>query len=174
MFNTLKVGKKAPHFKLQGAAKGEIGEWDLKDMVGKWVVFFFYPADFTFVCPTEVKGFQAKLDEFEKRNTQVLGCSVDSPFVHKAWAESLGGIDYPLLSDVHHTTSIDYNVFVDEDAQALRGTFIIDPEGTLRWYQVSDNNVGRSVDEVLRVVDALQSGKQCPVDWKPGEKTLDD
>lgn len=172
MFGILKVGKPTPHFRLKGSQKDEIREWDLNDMKGKWVVLFFYPADFTFVCPTEVKGFQIKLDEFKSKDVEVLGCSVDSPHVHIAWAESLGGIDYPLLSDMHHNVSIDYNVFVDEDAQALRGTFIIDPEGILRWYQISDNNVGRSVEEVLRTLDALQSGKLCPVDWKKGEETL--
>jgi peroxiredoxin 2/4 len=172
MFSELKVGQPAPEFGLKGALKGEISQFNLSDFKGKWVVFFFYPADFTFVCPTEVVGFQKKLEEFEKRDCQVLGCSTDSPFVHIAWAESLGGLDYPLLSDVHHTTSIDYNVFLDEEAVALRGTFVINPEGILKWYQISDNNVGRSVDEVLRVLDALRSGKLCPVDWKEGEQTL--
>jgi peroxiredoxin (alkyl hydroperoxide reductase subunit C) len=172
MFTTLKVGHPAPNFKLKGVSSDVEGVWDLSEMRGKWVIFFFYPADFTFVCPTEVKGFQAKLPEFKKRNAEVIGCSVDSHHVHRAWAESLGGIDYPLLADVHHTTSIDYNVFIEEDAQALRGTFIIDPDGILKWYQISDNNVGRSVDEVLRVLEALQTGKLCPVNWKEGEKTL--
>jgi peroxiredoxin 2/4 len=172
MFSNLKVGQKAPNFKLKGVAGGKEAVWDLSELKGKWVVFFFYPADFTFICPTEVKGFQAHLKDFQDKNVEVLGCSVDSHHVHLAWAESLGGIDFPLLSDVHHTVSMDYNVYLEEDAQALRGTFIIDPEGVLKWYQISDNNVGRSVDEVLRVVDALQTGKLCPVDWKAGEKTL--
>jgi peroxiredoxin 2/4 len=172
MFSTLKVGQPAPNFSLKGALKDKIHQYDLTAYKGKWIVFFFYPADFTFICPTEVTGFNNMLSEFESKNVQVLGVSVDSPHVHIAWAESLGGINYPLLSDVHHTASMDYNVFVEEDAQALRGTFIIDPEGVLKWYQISDNNVGRSVTEVLRVVDALQTGELCPVDWKKGEKTL--
>jgi alkyl hydroperoxide reductase subunit AhpC len=92
--------------------------------------------------------------------------------VHRAWAESLGGIDYPLLADVHHSISVDYNVFLEEDAQSLRATFIISPEGILKWMCVSDNNVGRSIDEVKRVLEALQTGKLCPVDWKKGDLTL--
>ncbi len=172
MFNTLKVGHKAPDFKLKGAKSGELGEWNLSEFKGKWTVFFFYPADFTFVCPTEVKSFQANLKKFEEKNAVVLGCSVDSPHVHLAWAESLGGIDYPLLSDVHHSTSIDYNVYVEEDALTLRGTFVIDPEGILKWYQISDNNIGRNVDEVLRVLSALQTEKLCPAEWTEGGQTL--
>ncbi len=172
MFSTLKVGQKAPHFKLKGSLKGEHKVWDLSELHGKWVVFFFYPADFTFVCPTEVQGFHKQIQDFRDKNVEVLGCSVDSPFVHDAWAESLGGVDYPLLSDVHHTACMDYNVYLEDEAEALRGTFIIDPEGILKWYQISDNNVGRSVEEILRVIDALQSGKLCPVDWHKGDKTL--
>ena len=172
MFTQLKVGSYAPKFKLKGSLGSEIKDFNLDDYKGKWVVFFFYPADFTFVCPTEVKGFQANLKQFEDKDSVVLGCSVDSPHVHMAWQETLGGIDYPLLSDSHHTVSIDYNVFLEDEAMTLRGTFIIDPEGVLKWYQISDNNVGRSVDEILRTLEALQSGKLCPVDWKPGNKTL--
>ena len=172
MFNALKINAKAPSFALKGAQKDVMKEWKLEDFAGKWLVFFFYPADFTFVCPTEVVGFQKALKSFQDLNVEIVGCSVDSPFVHKAWADSLGGVDYPLLSDVHHSTSIDYNVFVDEDAQALRGTFVINPDGILKWYQISDNSIGRSVDEVMRVVEALQSGKLCPIGWTKGDKTL--
>jgi peroxiredoxin 2/4 len=172
MFNSLKINSKAPSFQLKGAQKDVIKEWKTEDFSGKWLVFFFYPADFTFVCPTEVVGFQKALSTFQDMNVEIVGCSVDSPHVHMAWAESLGGIDYPLLSDVHHSTSIDYNVFVDEDAQSLRGTFVINPDGILKWYQISDNSIGRSVEEVLRVVEALQSGKLCPVGWTKGQKTL--
>ncbi len=172
MFSTLKIGHPAPDFKLKGILKNTESVWSLLELKGKWVTFFFYPADFTFICPTEVKSFNEHLQSFQEKNVEVLGCSVDSHHVHRAWAESLGGINYPLLADVHHTASIDYNVFIEEEAQSFRATFIIDPEGILRWYQVSDNNVGRSVEEVLRVIDALQTGKLCPVDWKKGENTL--
>jgi alkyl hydroperoxide reductase subunit AhpC len=173
MFADIKINQPAPNFKLKGVCAGHEGIWDLSEMREKWTILFFYPADFTDVCPTEVKGFQKMLKEFEARNCQVLGCSTDSHHTHRAWAESLGGIDYPLLADIHHTTSIDYNVFVEEEAVSLRGTFIINPEGDLKYYQVSDNTIGRNVEEILRVVDALQSGKLCPVNWKRGDQTID-
>jgi peroxiredoxin (alkyl hydroperoxide reductase subunit C) len=172
MFSIIKVGHPAPSFTAKASVAGVEKTISLSDYQGKWVILFFYPADFTFICPTEVKAFQDKLKQFSDLNTEVLGCSVDSHFVHRAWAESLGGIDYPLLADVHHTLSVDYNVFIEEDAQSLRGTFIISPDGILKWMCVSDNNVGRSVEEVKRVLDALQTGKLCPIDWKNGDKFL--
>jgi len=168
----VQVGSTAPYFCLEGVEGGKDCEYSLPELKGKWVVLFFYPADFTFVCPTEVKGFQEKLKEFKDRNVQVLGCSVDSAHVHRAWAESLGGVDYPLLADVHHFASIDYNVFNPVDANTYRGTYIIDPNGTLKWYQVSDNNVGRNVEEIVRVIDALQTDKLTPCGWSKGEKTI--
>jgi peroxiredoxin 2/4 len=173
MFSTLKIGQQAPNFKLKGAYSNEITKYDLANYKSKWVVLFFYPADFTFICPTEVIGFNSFLDEFNSKNVQVLGCSVDSPYVHLAWSKDLGVVNFPLLSDVHHTASMDYNVYDEDEAQSLRGTFIIDPDGNLKWYQISDNNIGRSVKEVLRVVDALQTGEKCPVDWKKGDATLE-
>jgi peroxiredoxin 2/4 len=172
MFSTLKIGQSAPVFKLKGSYGDEIKKYDLGDYKGKWVVLFFYPADFTFICPTEVMGFSSRIVDFDNRNIQLLGCSIDSPFVHSAWAKHLGGVKFPLLSDVHHTASMDYNVYDEDEAQSLRGTFIIDPEGNLKWYQISDNSIGRSVSEVLRVIDALQTGEKCPVDWKKGDDTL--
>jgi peroxiredoxin 2/4 len=172
MFNILKINSKAPEFDLKGSHNGEFKTYKSSDFLGKWLVLFFYPSDFTTVCPTEVVGFHRAISEFQTRNTEIIGCSVDSVNVHKAWAESLGGVDYPLLADVHHSTCIDYNVFIDDEARALRGTFIIDPEGLLKWYQISDNSVGRSVEEVLRVIDAIQSGKLCPLGWQKGDKTL--
>jgi peroxiredoxin 2/4 len=172
MFSTLKIGQLAPNFRLKGTLGAEIKKYDLVDYKGKWVVLFFYPADFSFICPTEVMGFNSYLQDFSDKNVQVLGCSVDSPFVHSAWVKDLGGVDFPLLSDMHHTASMDYSVYDEDEAQSMRGTFVIDPEGTLKWYQISDNSVGRSVKEILRVVDALQTGENCPMDWKKGEKTL--
>lgn len=174
MFSALKIGHNAPDFELEGYANGSFGKWKLSDLKGKWVVLFFYPADFTFVCPTEVKAFDEMLPQFRAINTEVLGCSVDSKFVHKAWVEKelklTNGL--PLLADIHHSASIDYNVYVEEEAQSLRGTFIIDSEGKLRWYQISDNNIGRNSEEVLRVVEALQSGGLCPANWKKGDKHI--
>ncbi|GAB4144267.1 MAG: peroxiredoxin [Patescibacteria group bacterium] len=156
MFNTIRVGHSAPSFTVKAFTNGSCDELiSLSDFQGKWVILFFYPADFTTICPTEVKSFQTELSFFKDRNTVVLGASVDSPNVHKAWSKELGGIDFPLLSDVHHTLCIDYNVFIEEDAQALRGTFIISPEGILKWISVSDRNVGRSIQEIKRVLEAL-------------------
>jgi peroxiredoxin 2/4 len=172
MFSTLKIGQQAPNFKLKGAFNNEIKKYDLTDYKGKWVVFFFYPADFTFICPTEVMSFNSCIKDFAEKNVQVLGCSVDSQFVHIAWSKDLGGINFPLLSDVHHTVSMDYNVYDEDEAQSLRGTFIIDPEGNLKWYQISDNNIGRSIVEIGRVIDALQTGEKCPADWKKGNPTI--
>ncbi|MBC7471768.1 MAG: peroxiredoxin [candidate division SR1 bacterium] len=172
MFSTLKIGQPAPSFKLKGALNSQISRYDLVDYKGKWVVFFFYPADFSSICPTEVMGFNSCIADFDVKNTQILGCSVDSPFAHIAWAKDLGKIAFPLLSDAHHTASMDYSVYDENEAQSLRGTFIIDPESNLRWYQISDKNVGRSVIEILRVIDALQTDKECPVDWKKSEQTL--
>ena len=172
MFSTIKISQPAPHFKLKGSLNGSIESYELTQYKDKWVVLFFYPADFTTICPTEVTAFNTALKEFGSRNVQILGCSVDSPYVHAAWANSLGGVAYPLLSDVHHTVSMDYSVYDELEAQSLRGTFIIDPDGNLKWYQISDVNIGRSIIEILRVTDAIQTGERCPVDWKKGDQTL--
>jgi peroxiredoxin 2/4 len=167
MFNVLHVGHKAPNFKMKGVSNKEIIEYELHNSNKKWVVLFFYPADFSTICPTEVISFNNLYPKFKQQNCELIGCSTDSPLTHNAWIETLGGIDFPILSDSHHTTSIDYNVYVEEDAQSLRGTFIIDPQGVLRWYQISDNMVARNCDEVLRILQALQTEKECLAHWKP-------
>lgn len=167
------IGKPAPEFTVPAFSNGEMKEISLKDYRGKWVVLFFYPLDFTFVCPTEITGFSEKIAEFEKLNAQVLGASVDSAFSHKAWCEGdLGKINYPLLSDISHRVSRDYGVLLEDKGISLRGLFLIDPEGNLRSYLVNDLSVGRNVDEILRLLQAFQSGELCPVGWKPGQKTL--
>ena len=162
------VGQPAPDFKLEGTG----GEVKLSDSHGKWRVLFFYPQDFTFVCPTEVTGFSKRIDEFKKINAVVMGCSTYSIHSHKAWAESLGGIKYPLLADFNKEVSRQYGILLEDKGFTLRATFIIDPEGVLRFMQVNDNNVGRNVEEILRVIQALQTGGLCQLEWKPGEKTL--
>ena len=172
MFSTIKVGTLAPFFSAKASVQQQIETINLTDYLGKWIVLFFYPADFTTICPTEVKAFQASLNDFQALNTQILGCSTDSHFVHQAWSQSLGGIDFPLLADVHHSIAVDYNVFLEEEAQSLRGTFIISPDGILKWMSVSDNNIGRSVTEIKRVLQALQTEQLCPVDWQFGDLTL--
>lgn len=149
----------------------------LSDYEGKWLVLFFYPADFTFVCPTEILAMNDSLQEFHELGAEVLGISCDSVYSHKAWITTpksengLGGLDYPLAADFTKEVALKYDVLVD-NGQALRGLFIIDPEGILRYQVVHDMNIGRSVDETLRVLEALQAGGLCPVNWKPGQQLL--
>lgn len=164
----VKVGLQAPEVKLEGTS----GEFKLSEQKGKWVVLFFYPLDFTFVCPTEVTEFSKHIDEFKKSNAEVVGVSIDSVHSHHAWIKSLGGLNYPLLSDINKTVSRAYDVLIEDKGYALRGTFIIDPEGIVKYSQVNDTSVGRSVTEILRVLQALKTGELCQVDWKPGMKTL--
>lgn len=169
----IKIGGPAPDFKLEGYFNGKFKEYSLKECKNKWLVLFFYPLDFTFICPTEIREFSHKYPQFKKLNAEVFGVSVDSKHSHKAWVEGpLGKINFPLLSDFHKRMSEDYEVLIEEEGTSLRGTFIIDPYGKVRYAVLSDNDVGRSVEETLRVVAALQTGKLCPVEWKPGEKTL--
>jgi alkyl hydroperoxide reductase subunit AhpC len=169
----VKVGKKAPEFSVDAYDRGDFRAVSLTDYKGKWVVLFFYPLDFSSLCPTEVTAFNKHLDEFRKLNAEVVGASVDSKFSHKAWDEKdLGGIQFPILSDFNKEVSNRYGILDDRVNAAQRGTFIIDPEGILRYYVVSDLGVGRSVAETLRVLKALQTGEVCPAEWAPGEKTL--
>ncbi|MCX7923628.1 MAG: peroxiredoxin [Clostridia bacterium] len=174
------VGTNAPDFRMD-AIKGD-GETfttvSLSDYKGKWLVLFYYPLDFTFVCPTEITGISNRMPEFQKLNAEILGVSIDSKFSHKAWINTpqdkggLGKLNYALASDINKEVSRSYGVLIEEDGIALRGLFIIDPEGKVRYSVVHDLNVGRSVDETLRVLQALQSGGLCPIDWKPGEAPL--
>jgi alkyl hydroperoxide reductase subunit AhpC len=169
----VKIGEEAPGFELEGVLNGKFKKFALRDYKGKWLVVFFYPLDFTFVCPTEIREFSQHTKDFKKLKTEIIGVSVDSVHSHNAWIEgSLGKIHYPLLSDFHKTMSEDYDVLLEDEGVALRGTFIIDPKGIVRHMIISDNDVGRSVKETLRVVGALQTGKLCPVEWKKGQKTL--
>lgn len=174
------IGVQAPNFKME-AVKGNGEDFttvSLSDYKGKWLVLFFYPLDFTFVCPTEISGISSKIDEFRKLNAEILGVSIDSKFSHKAWMNApqesggLGKISFLLASDITKEVSRRYGVLIEEDGIALRGLFIIDPEGKVRYSVVHDLNVGRSVSETLRVLQALQSGGLCPIDWHPGEAHL--
>lgn len=171
----IKVGEKSPEF--SGATTYQAGNFrkaSLGDYKGKWVIFFFYPRDFTFVCPTEIEGFAELEKEFESAGAVILACSTDSEWSHKNWFETderLKKVKYPIIADTTQEISRSYNV-LGPDGAALRGTFVIDPEGILRWMVVSDNSVGRSVRETLRVLQALQTGELCPVEWAPGEETL--
>jgi peroxiredoxin (alkyl hydroperoxide reductase subunit C) len=163
----------APEFSLEGVERGQVRRYRLGDFRGRWVVLFFYPADFTFVCPTEIRGFQAERPAFEARGGQILGVSVDDVETHRAWAAELGGLGFPLLSDPTRETCRAYGVLDDADGRAFRATVIVAPDGRIAYLVVSPMNVGRSVSETLRVLEALQTGRLCPADWRPGEPTLD-
>jgi peroxiredoxin (alkyl hydroperoxide reductase subunit C) len=179
------VGKQAPEFNVDAVING--GQFQsnftlsqFKDK--KYVILFFYPLDFTFVCPTELHAFQEKLSAFEARNTQVIGVSVDSKFSHFAWLNTpatqggIQGVTYPLLSDLNKTISADYDVLVEGAGIAYRGLFLIDKQGVVRHQVVNDLPLGRNIDEALRVLDALQytevNGEVCPANWNPGKVAM--
>jgi alkyl hydroperoxide reductase subunit AhpC len=167
------VGVKAPDFTLPGISEGRISDYSLISYQGKWLVLFFYPADFTFICPTEVAGFSKMAREFRSEKAEILGLSVDSLETHRAWIEELGGVNYPLLSDAEKKISRAYGVLDESQGVSLRATFIINPKGEVSYLVVSHMNVGRSVEETLRVLKALRTERLCPSDWKPGDETGD-
>ena len=169
----LRIGDQAPDFKVRGIVGGQIGDYSPASFKSKWLVLFFYPADFTFICPTEVTGFSKLAQDFAAEGAAVLGVSVDSIDSHRSWAEELGGLNYPLLSDEEKTLSRAYGVLDEKEGVALRATFIINPAGVICYQVVSHVNVGRSVEETLRVLKALRTERLCPSDWKPGEATGD-
>lgn len=192
------TGKKAPLFEEDAVINGSeiVEKFSLKEYIGKkYVVFFFYPADFTFVCPTELIAFQNKIEEFEKRDTQIVGCSVDSKYSHWAWLNTpqekggIQGVKYPIVSDLSKTISKNFDVLAGEydyneegemefdgEPVSYRGLFLIDRQGTVRHQVVNDMPLGRSVEETLRMVDALQffeeNGEVCPADWHKGDEGL--
>ncbi|EXX87728.1 thioredoxin peroxidase [Paenibacillus darwinianus] len=174
------VGRPAPEFTMETALGNgkDFGKASLSDYKGKWLVLFFYPLDFTFVCPTEITALSMAADEFKKLNTEILGVSTDSKHSHRAWINTpvndngLGELNFPLAADLTKKVASDYGVLIEDEGIALRGLFIIDPEGELKYQVVNHNDVGRSVEETLRVLQALQSGGLCPMNWKPGQSTL--
>jgi len=168
------IGFPAPVFSVDAVVNQEFKKVSLADYRGKWVVLFFYPGDFTFVCPTEIKGFNKVLGEFRQVNAEVLAMSVDSKYSHLAWIKSgaLDTLDYPLLSDFSKQTARAYGVLDEANSTARRGLFIIDPNGVIQYTLVQSDKVGRSVDETLRVLKALQTEELCPLNWKPGDKTI--
>ena len=167
------VGEKAPEFDLEAYENGEIRRVNSSEFAGKWTVLFFYPRDFTFICPTEIRGFAQAVPEFEKAGAVVVAASTDSAYSHKAWFEKdLPEVKYPVLADTGHALSRAFGVLIEKDGTALRATFIIDSHGTIQYTVVSNLNVGRSVQETLRVLSALKTGGLCPLEWRPGMKTL--
>lgn len=170
---SVKLGEKVPPFEAQSYVEGKFKKIKLEDYKGKWVVLFFWPLDFTFVCPTEIRQFAKHEKDFKALGAVVIGASTDSEYSHKAWFEKdLPEVKFPALADTTHSISRIFGILKEDQGVAYRGTFIIDPGGILRYQVVSDLNVGRSVEETLRVLRALQSGELCPIEWKPGEKTL--
>jgi peroxiredoxin (alkyl hydroperoxide reductase subunit C) len=175
-----KVGQPAPDFNMPSTKNMEtLGEnVKLSDYKGKWLILLFYPLDFTFVCPTELIHFSDRLDELQGVGAEVVGVSTDSVHSHRAWLKTpqdkngIEGVNYPIASDVGGKLSRAYNILVEEANIALRGLFIIDPEGVLKYSVVHDLNIGRSVDETLRVLQGLQTGGLCAADWKPGQENL--
>lgn len=169
----LQIGQSAPEFSRKGILNTRAGDFSLKNLKEKWLVLFFYPADFTFICPTEVTGFSKMASEFNAEQAEVWGVSVDSIDSHRKWADELGGIQCPLLSDEDKSLSRLFGVLDEKEGVSLRATFIINPTGEIAYVVVSHANVGRSVEETLRVLKALRTGRLCPSEWKPGEATGD-
>ncbi len=177
------VGKNAPDFIATAVEKDQIIEkFTLSEFKGQYVVLFFYPLDFTFVCPTELHAFSDKLDEFEKRNVKVVGVSIDSHFSHLAWLNTpkskggIQGVGYPIVSDLNKTISRDYDVLIEGAGIAYRGLFLLDKDHVVRHQVVNDLPLGRNVSETLRMVDALQFtekyGEVCPANWNQGDKSM--
>jgi peroxiredoxin (alkyl hydroperoxide reductase subunit C) len=175
------VSQAAPNFSADAYDNGNFKQISLSDFKGKKVVLFFYPLDFTFVCPTEILAFADAIEEFKKRNTVVLGCSVDSKFTHHAWAQvareegGIKGLNFPLLSDLNKTIARDYGILLDAGI-SLRGLFIINKDGVLKHATINHLDLGRNIGEVLRLVDAIdyseEHGEVCPANWQKGQKAM--
>ena len=174
------IGKKVSDFKVQAYINGEFKEVTLEDVKGRWSVFFFYPADFTFVCPTELEDLANKYEDFQKIGCDIYSVSCDTHYVHKAWhdtSERIKKIQYPMLADPTGRLARDFDVMIEEDGLAERGDFIVNPDGVIVAYEVTAGNVGRNADEIFRRVQASQfvaehGDEVCPARWQPGEETL--
>ena len=174
------INEKAPEFTAKAFHSNSFKTVRMSDYKGRWVVLFFYPADFTFVCPTELGELADRHAEFKKLGCEILSVSRDTEFVHKAWHDNsamIKKIRFPMLADPTARICRDYGVYVEEDGLSLRGTFIINPEGVLKALEINDNSIGRNADELLRKLQAAQyvskhAGEVCPMNWQPGGKTL--
>lgn len=177
----LSVGEQFPAFNKKAVISLEKGK-EFKEIhseevfgTGKWLVMFWWPKDFTFVCPTEIAEFNRKVTDFNDRDTILIGASTDSEFVHLAWRKDhadLRELRFPMLADTSKSLAEELGILSREEKIAYRATFIVDPEGIIRWVSVNDLSVGRNVEEVIRVLDALQTDELCPCNWKKGEETL--
>ena len=179
-YDAAQVGKPAPDYEIPSTKNIEkLNEpVKLSDYRGKWVVLLFYPLDFTFVCPTELTAFSDRYEDFEGIGAEIIGISTDSAFSHRAWLQTprdkggVEGLRFPLGADITKSMSRDYGVLIEDRGIALRGLFVIDPEGVLRYKVVHDLNIGRSAEETLRVIQALQTGGLCQAEWRPGQETI--
>lgn len=182
MMNDTLVQKPAPDFRTEALVGDQFKTVGLSDYKGKWVCLFFYPLDFTFVCPTEITAFDDAYKNFREANCEIVGCSVDSNFTHLAWSKmprkegGIGKLQFPLLADLTKDIARNYGVLIEKAGITLRGLFLINPQGTVQYQLVHDLGVGRSVEETLRVLKALQetakTGEVCPANWTPGKKTM--
>ncbi len=174
------IQKEVRDFSVQAYQNEEFKTVTKADILGQWSVFFFYPADFTFVCPTELEDLQNKYADFKAAGCEIYAVSTDSHFVHKAWhdeSDRISKIEYPMLADPTHALSIDFEVLIDADGMAERGSFIVNPEGKIVVYEVNDGNIGRNADELFRRLQAAQfvhehGDEVCPAKWQPGAETL--
>lgn len=173
------IGKKVSEFKTMSYHNGEFKEITSENLKGKWNVFVFYPADFTFVCPTELEDLAEHYDQFRAEGAEVYSVSIDTHFVHKAWhdtSERIAKIKFPMLADPTGKLSRDFEVMIEEEGLALRGSFVINPEGTIVAYEVHDTGIGREASELLRKLQAAkfvaEHGEVCPANWKPGKETI--
>ncbi|MCR5216480.1 MAG: peroxiredoxin [Lachnospiraceae bacterium] len=174
------INKEVADFTVKAFLNNEFTDVSKKDVLGKWSVFFFYPADFTFVCPTELEDLQNNYAEFQSIGCEIYSVSTDSHFVHKAWhdhSERISKLQYPMLADPTHALSVDFDVYIEDAGQAERGTFIVNPDGKIVAYEVNAGNVGRNAEELLRKVKACQfvyehGDEVCPAKWQPGAETL--
>lgn len=174
------INTKLPDFKVQAYHNNEFKTVTQKDLAGKWAIFFFYPADFTFVCPTELVDMADKYEELKKMGVEVYSVSTDTHFTHKAWhdtSESIKKINYPMLADPTGALSRAFGVYIEEEGLAYRGTFLVDPDGAIKLAEIHDNGIGRNADELLRKTQAAQfirnhPNEVCPAKWKPGAQTL--
>ncbi|MFI3299624.1 MAG: alkyl hydroperoxide reductase subunit C [Rikenellaceae bacterium] len=174
------INSTLPEFTVQAYQNGEFKTVSSSDVLGKWAIFFFYPADFTFVCPTELVDMADKYAEFQKMGVEVYSVSCDSHFVHKAWAdasETIRKINYPMLADTTGLLARAFGVMIEEDGMAYRGTFVVNPEGLVKLAEIQDNSIGRNADELMRKVKAAQfvathDGEVCPAKWAEGAETL--
>jgi peroxiredoxin (alkyl hydroperoxide reductase subunit C) len=180
-FSTAEIGHEIPDFEVEAFHENDVKKIKLSDYKGKWMILFFYPADFTFVCPTELEEMADSYEEFKKLDAEVLSVSTDTVFVHKAWqdaSEAIKKIKFPMIADPTGDVARAFGTYIEDEGLSLRGTFIVDPDGVLQAVEINENSIGRSAKELLRKLQAAKfvrehGGKVCPASWNPGDDTLE-